>query len=450
MTVGENLSRWVFVLSLALVVLGGAFGFGALAYRNDLPPIPQLRLAYATLFKAEGLTTSAADNHLQPARGQGAGVVKNSTDDDARILLAGFFDGENQIRLIERDGSVVRKWPLDYFAHFPDTETRPCVLQSELYTDTHGALMTPQGEIVFNYDYCGTVKLDQCGAVAWTIEEPTHHSVIAAEAGGYWVLGRYLWAAAESPERFTPFTLPAGEREMQDDTLMRVSETGEILDEFSIPQMMVDNGLEALLTATGENFLWDVEPRVELIHSNKAAELTSDIAGAFPLFAAGDIALSMRELNLVMVIDPVTRRVKWHQTGPWLRQHDPEFRPDGLISIFNNNVYRTAYVAGQTNLDAAFDTNIMTVDPVSGATQVVFGQQPGEEMLSVIRGQHELLPDGGMLITEFDAGRVLQVSPDRQIVWEYVNHYSAEKVGEITNAALYPADYVHTGWRDCG
>ena len=109
MSVGENLSRWVFVLSLALVVLGGAFGFGALAYRNDLPPIPQLRLAYATLFKEEGLTTSAADNHLQPARGQGAGVVKNSTDDDARILLAGFFDGENQIRLIERDGSVVRK-----------------------------------------------------------------------------------------------------------------------------------------------------------------------------------------------------------------------------------------------------------------------------------------------------------------------------------------------------
>ena len=57
-------------------------------------------------------------------------------------------------------------------------------------------------------------------------------------------------------------------------------------------------------------------------------------------------------------------------------------------------------------------------------------------MLSVVRGEHELLDDGGMLITEFDGGRVLQVDADGRVVWEYVNAYDDEHVAEITNAAL--------------
>jgi hypothetical protein len=185
------------------------------------------------------------------------------------------------------------------------------------------------------------------------------------------------------------------------------------------------------------------------VHSNKIAELPSDIADAFPLFEAGDLAISLRGLNLVFVLDPDTRTIKWHQTGPWLRQHDPEFRPDGRISIFNNNVYITAYRDEQTDLDTPFQTNIMVIDPVTRQTEVVFGEQPGEEMLSVIRGQHELLEDGSMLITEFDAGRILEVDENRQIVWEYVNEYDENFVGELSNANLYPAGYFEQPWAAC-
>jgi len=142
----------------------------------------------------------------------------------------------------------------------------------------------------------------------------------------------------------------------------------------------------------------------------------------------------MRKLNLIIVLDPITKKVKWHQTGPWLRQHDPEFRPDGRISIFNNNVYRTAYVKGKTVLSTPYTTNIIAVDPVSRETEVVFGEKPGQEMLNVSRGQHELLENDGILITEFDAGRVLEVDADGQVIWEYVNRYDDEFIGEITKA----------------
>ncbi len=448
----ETLPRRLFLGSLTLVVLGGAFAYGAIAHRDDLPPIPQLRTMYETVTTVNDneVTNHPRRHHLQPARGQGRGVTVNEAPDDgALVLMAGFFDDENQIRIVERDGTVVRKWSLDYLEHFPDQEARVCQFDSPLGVDTHGVHATPRGDVVFNYEYCGTVKLDQCGTVVWSLNERTHHSLVPAEAGGYWAVGRDLWLASEDPDRFPTVFASETEQVIEEDTIVRLSEDGDVLDELSIPLLMQENGLEAVLTANGTGVRTTEAHGAELVHANKVTELPSEIAEAYPLFDAGDLAISMRTRNLVMIVDPDTREVKWHQTGPWLRQHDPEFRPDGRISIFNNNVYGTAYVDARTDLSTPFTTNIMAVDPVDRDTEVIFGEAPGQEMLSVVRGQHQLLEDDGMLITEFDAGRVLEVDADGQIVWEYVNHYDDDFVGEVTDALIYPADYFQAEWRSC-
>lgn len=447
----EKLPKVMLAGSLATVVLGGAFAYGVLAQRNDLVPLPQIKSAFALLSepRQNDLTRHPRHEHLQPSRGAGEGVTVNTLPDDgAQILMAGFFDDENQIRLVGRDGEVVRKWSLDFFEHFPDPGTRACDVTSPLRADTHGVHLSPQGELVFNYEYCGTVKLDACGTVLWTVNKPTHHSLVPAAAGGYWSLGRHKWLASEYPDRFPPISSAGTDQEILEDTLLRIGEDGEVLEEVSIPQLMLDNDLDGVLTAN-LGFGMKSIMRPELVHANKVTELSADIADAFPLFSAGDLAISMRQLNLIMVLDPETKAVKWHQTGPWVRQHDPEFRPDGRLSIFNNNVYRTAYVDGQTDLSAPRTTNIIAVDPVSRETEVIFGERPGQEMLSVIRGQHELLDNGRMLITEFDAGRVIEVDTDGQIVWEYINAFDEDFVGEIRDAKVYPADYFGEALPEC-
>ncbi|MGF1512048.1 MAG: arylsulfotransferase family protein [Myxococcota bacterium] len=444
----EELPKRIFVVSLAVVSLGAAFVYGALAHRKRLPPIPQLITAYETLF-VDGFRPRYY--HLQPSRGRGAGVTINETPSDgALVLIVGFFAEENQIRLMRRDGTLVRKWSPNYLEHFPDGEARLCKILSPLRTDIHGVHVTPQGEVVFNYEYCGSAKLDPCGELIWKVDRATHHSLVPAEAGGYWTLGRLYWAAAEEPNRLPPFSSSARKGQiLKEDTLLRISEDGEILEEVSIPGLMLGQDVEALLTAIGNTFDSDDIDRTEVMHANKVAELPSDFAHAYPLFAAGDLVVSLRDRNLIMVLDPETKRVKWHQTGPWLRQHDPEFRPDGRISVFNNNVYRTAYLNERVVLGTPHQTNIIAVDPVSRETEVLFGEKPGQEMLSVIRGQHEVLDDGGMLITEFDAGRVFEVTRDGKIVWEYVNRYDDEFVGEITNGNIYPANYFTVEWEEC-
>ncbi|WP_170516057.1 arylsulfotransferase family protein [Ruegeria atlantica] len=448
----EKLPERLFWICLLLCIVCLSVLYGIFAQIKKWPPSTQIRLVYEVLFVDQTLTRAVYREHLQPSRGQGDGVTINEHPDrqDA-ILLMGFFDKENQARLVTRDGSVIRKWSLDYFEHYPDAQTRPCSdLVSPLAVDVHGTLLTPKGELVFSYEYCGTVKLDQCSNVLWALDEPSHHSMVESEQGGYLTLGRNEWRATEVADRFPSFFSANSEERILEDVVLRLDEQGEIIERISIPGMIMENGLTALLTTNNQDFKTRKITRNELLHANKIDELPFELAEEFPLFNAGDWVISMRGLNLLMVVDPATRTVKWHQTGPWIRQHDPEFRPDGKISIFNNNTYVSAYTLREkTRLDAPWNTNIMVVDPVSRETEVVFGSRPGQEMLSVIRGQHEILDDGGVLITEFDAGRVLEVDATGNVTWEYVNKYDDEFVGEVTNAKHYPLSFFETDWKEC-
>ena len=91
----------------------------------------------------------------------------------------------------------------------------------------------------------------------------------------------------------------------------------------------------------------------------------------------------------------------------------------------------------------------MAIDPISRETEIVFGEKPGQEMLSVIRGQHELLINNHILITEFDAGRVIEVDYNRNIIWEYVNKIDDKYVGEITNSVIYQPNYFQEELHNC-
>ncbi|MEW2915590.1 arylsulfotransferase family protein [Ruegeria sp. ANG10] len=448
----EKLPERLFWVCLLLAIICLSVFYGILAQLKKWPPAPQLRLAYEVLFIERSLTRAVYREHLQPSRGQGDGVMINEQPDrQDSILLMGFFDGENQARLVKRDGSVLRKWSLDYFEHYPDPQARPCAfLEDTLAADVHGALLTPKGELVFSYEYCGTVKLDQCSNLLWALDEPSHHSMVASERGGYLTLGRNEWPAAEVADRFPSYFSAAPDEWILEDVVIRLNKQGQVIERVSIPELIMENGLTALLTTNSQDFKVKEITRNEVLHANKIDELSTEMADKFPLFNAGDWVISIRGLNLVMVVDPATRTVKWHQTGPWIRQHDPEFRPDGKISIFNNNTYVAAYTwHDKTRLDAPWDTNIMVIDPVTRETEIVFGSKPGQEMLSVIRGQHELLDDDGVLITEFDAGRVLEIDGTGNVIWEYVNKYDDEFVGEVTNAKLYPLSYFETDWKEC-
>jgi hypothetical protein len=428
-----QIARFFFVFTCTVMVLGATFGAGMYSgvTRNDaFMMFEHVRQAFGDLSETSVLVPS---HFLQPARRPGEGVtVHRSEDDGALILLSGFFEGDNQLRLVRRDGSVVRRWPVRFSELFPDSSHVVEPPATDWNADTHGALALPDGSLVFNFEYAGLVRLDRCGGVAWTLPHETHHSVERAEGGGFWVPGRRT--VRQGPSEFPPFDVPYFE-----ELVLRVSDEGRIVRAISVPRLLYDNGLETQMTATGDWFGSKQSHDPSLVHMNKIEELTADRADAFPGFEAGDLMLSLRHYNMLVVFDPETLRVKWHQVGPWRRQHDPEFDADGTVVLFNNNVYWP----GPQWVDGTPErwSTIQRLDPTSRRVETVFGGREGQEFLSVIRGKVELVDSGGLLITEFEGGRVIETDASGGIVWEYVNRYDESRVAEISEARLYPAGY---------
>lgn len=439
--------RVLFLGSAAALAFGVIFGAGLYSgyTRNGIFQLVDGLKSDVTLVFSEApnhLANGVPVHFLQPSRKPGSGVTVNErADDGGLILISSFFDGDNELRLIRRDGSIVARWPARFSQHFPDTSHLEQPPQTDHNVDLHGAVINPDGSVVFNYEYGGMVKLSRCGQTLWTLPHPTHHSIEKAEEGGYWVPGlNYLHES--DPEVFPPLTSQGTDASYADDLILKVSEDGQITRRISVTKLLYDNGLEALLTATGYNFDHELIGDRDLVHLNKIAVLSQAMAAAFPQFKAGDLLISLRRYNLLVVVDPDTWTVKWHQTGPWLRQHDPEFDTDGTISMFNNNIYHLALgPGGISRLTTPRVSNILQVDPKTGTAAVAYGGKPGQEFLSVIRGKHQKMADGGFLITEFEGGRAFQVDAEGRTFWEFINRYDADRVLEITQAHLYPGSY---------
>ena len=158
----------------------------------------------------------------------------------------------------------------------------------------------------------------------------------------------------------------------------------------------------------------------ELVHVNDIEELGSRLADRFPQFNPGDLLVSLRNRHMLIVVDPVTHDVKWHQTGPWIRQHDPDFTARGTISVFNNNLdlTPTGTIFG--------GSNIIEINPVTRVSNIKYGSGPDQPMYSGSFGKHQILEmttGENILITESEAGRVLEVDAEGEIVWEFIRTF---------------------------
>ena len=177
-------------------------------------------------------------------------------------------------------------------------------------------------------------------------------------------------------------------------------------------------------------------------HLNNVKILEEPKADAFPLFKAGDIMISLREISLVLVIDPDTELVKWFSTGPFLRQHDPDFLDNGHISIFDNR-------GGSASGKDFGGSRILDIDPVTKKTKILYEGNENNIFYSKTRGNHQHFPNGNILITESNAGRIFEVNSSGEIVWSYINRWDEKQVITVYQAERYPSQYGEFARKNC-
>jgi Arylsulfotransferase (ASST) len=352
-------------------------------------------------------------------------------------LLSGISqEGVVGLRLIDLHGTVRHRWRAAFSEIWPSPEhVRGRALPlNDWDTEIHGAVLLPGGDVVFNFDRYGLQRLNACGEVVWKLPYMTHHSVFVSDDGNLWVPGvRYHAGPAPSlPGIVPPF---------EEDTILEISADGTILREISLFGLFYANQLEALLFANGLQTI-DGASHNDLLHLNDIDVLSASNADAFPLFEAGDIMVSLRNLNLVMVIDPVSEAVRWSQTGPWIRQHDPDFLPDGRIMVFDNR-------RDGRDGDIFGGSRILAIDPATREVQTVYEGSDDEPFFTDVQGKQQPLSNGNVVIVEAEKGRVFELAPEGRIVWSYISPFDEDHVTKVSDAIRYPEDHADFGSDQC-
>jgi hypothetical protein len=160
------------------------------------------------------------------------------------------------------------------------------------------------------------------------------------------------------------------------------------------------------------------------------------------VFKHGDVMISLRNINTVVVFDPDTLKIRHVMTGTFLRQHDPDFIDGNTVSLYDNNnliLDRFDNTSGSPILDQS--SRIIKILATSADVSVLYEGTPTQPFFSNIMGNHQILENGNILIAETRAGRAFEVTSDGTLVWEHFNIIEPGLLGIVEDAQRLPPDF---------
>lgn len=405
---GSRLDR-IFNTAFVLALLLLAFVAGAILHAANIFPGPQIASAYEGGRALYSKLTAYQDVYRSdlwfPERRPDRGVtVKDAARAEEGLTL--YTSGhEAAAFLVDLDGEVVHEWRRPYSTVWNETAavTDP---QPDSHVYFRKAVAFPNGDLLVVYEGVGdtpygygVVKLDRNSEVIWSYLGHAHHDIDVGPDGRIYVLTHEF--VAEPLKGYDNLASPR-----LDDFLVVLSPEGDELEKFSLIHAVADSDFRQMIHTVSSYAVGDP------LHANTVDVITEEQAARFAFGEPGQVLLSFRELTAVAVLDPETSQISWATRSYWLGQHDPDILPDGNILLFDN----------YGNYDRAERrSRVIEFDPRTSEIVWEYSGSQSNPLDSQIRSSQQRLAGGNTLITESNGGRILEVSPEGEIVWEYIN-----------------------------
>ena len=396
------------------------FGAGVYFANEKLWPYRPIDTAFDALGDALEYGAFAPKYSVGPAPDNASREIWTVHDPESlapgyRAVMGYFGDvADFGIRLFDDSGVEVHRRVLNYAVQDPDGPTGGSEAPHAFHFLADGSVLvnTDKGDVMTRYD--------ACGEPVWTRDGAFHHSFSPDPRGGVWT-----WLGETSA--FDQYQY-----------LVRVDpESGETLERIALVEDIIDASPEQRLVFTmvpGEEIVHQEGYRgvSDIFHPNDLEALTPAMADAFPDFEVGDLLMSFRNIDLVAVLDPATRELRWWSHGPWIEQHDPDFLPSGEISVFNNN-----------RKGRRRTSSIIAIEPGSRAVRDV-PVDPDYRFYTQYMGKHEYLDDGTLQVVVPFEGRALEFDADGSLVLEINNVFGDEHNAFLSDYALLAPDFFDT------
>jgi hypothetical protein len=409
--------RWYFgAFLLAIGVL--LFLGGSLVTVAGIAPGPQIRRAYeggkAYYSKSFSQDDVYASDLWNTARSESRGVTVNDKGRAEPGATLYTSSHEPAAFLISDTGEVLHEWkrPFSEVWHEGAAVKHP---QPDKFVYMRRARLTEDGGLLAIYEGAGDtpygygmVKLDKDSNIEWTYLEHTHHDFDVAPDGTIYVLTHEI--VDEPLPQLDHLASPRME-----DYLAVLSPEGKELRKIPLLPTIDKTPYRQLFYTVSSWSLGDP------LHTNAVHFITPKDAENFTQGKAGQVLISFRELNAVGVLDLDEEKLAWAVKGYWTGQHDPQILENGNILLFDNN--------GNLSPDNG-GSRVIEFDPENLAIAWQYTGTKETPLYSPIRSEIQRLPNGNTLITEASAGRIVEVTPDKQVVWEYINPVRAGADGK--------------------
>jgi len=347
-----------------------------------------------------GAAAQTADVRLQPTpsnevdqnpirrRGVGLRGLDSARACPGSTLFAP-MGGGGKVYLIDLHGAVVHTWTLPY----------PPGLYG--YLTDRGTLFyngqIPNATFLGKSPFMGgaAMEVDWNGKVLWEVRRPDHHHDGRLLKNG----NIMLLCAMELPDQIAarvkggrPGTEVSG-RKIWADFLVEMTTEGKVVWEWRAWDHL-DPEKDVITEVQGERSEWT--------HGNTIFEEPD-----------GNLLVSFRDISTVVRIDRKTGNILWKLGAPPLcGQHAPNRLANGNILMFDNGAHR---------LDESFPfSRAIEVNPSTNEIVWKYQEPRMWNFFSPRISNAERLPNGNTLINEGMFGRFFEVTPQGDVVWEYV------------------------------
>jgi len=264
----------------------------------------------------------------------------------------------------------------------------------------HHAVLAPDGTLVVIRRDGVLLALDPRSSVVWSRPLGVHHDLALLPSDEIAVL-RSVFIEVPYRGRRLPLV---------DDRVAVLSPDGELLREISLYRLFGGRipveRLDQIAARPREHWLErGHSPRheVDVFHTNSVEVLAGDVPG---LGRRGDFLLSIRELDLLAVIDPAGERVRWTWgEGELESQHDASLTPGGNVIVFDNGIRRRF-------------SRVLEIDPVGRRIVWEHRGDPPKSFYTRRMGGCQVLANGNLLVTSGQQGHVFEITSAGERVWE--------------------------------
>jgi hypothetical protein len=156
------------------------------------------------------------------------------------------------------------------------------------------------------------------------------------------------------------------------------------------------------------------------------------------LYAASNVVVTLREQDTVAIFDWVRGEMVWAWgQGEVVGPHDARILANGNLLIFDNRSRDHEPVPGEEW------SRVIELDPLTREIVWQYRADPPEAFVSGSRGIVQRLPNGNTLIGASNQGRVFEVTPDRDVVFDYLTPHRNESGHlAVLRVNRYPSEFI--------